>query len=179
MEEITVKIIKAPYLVGDDVFCDVRIWGDTNRDNIFRLKIGKTLWHSLHKELVMRFELGGNAGEEIDSQLECIVRKVITIRAVPDISRSYVDKSGKTDSPKIFKVQLREDLEDVEIIGGSEYNEAVNRELINNRSCRNCVATNIELVNETSRKEKEKEENRKKKEKIAEKITKKINGSGW
>lgn len=149
LEEITVKVIKAPYLVSNEVYCDVRIWGDSNRNNIFRMKIGKTLWHSLHEELVMRFELGGDAGEEIDSDLECIVRKVITIRGYPDINRAYIDKKGKANSPKIFHVQLREDLEEAELEGGDTYLNAVKREIDRNRSCHKTITANMNKISQS------------------------------
>lgn len=140
--EITVKIIKAPYIVGEDVFCDVRLWGDTER-NVFRMKIAKTMWHSMYKELVDRFELGGDIGEEIDDNLECIARKIMTIYAIPDIDRAYINKKGEADSPKIFTVEFREDLEEAERIGGDIYNNAIDKVIIKNRACHECYRINM------------------------------------
>ena len=171
LREITVKIIKAPYRIGDDVFCDVRIFGDLGR-NTFRMKIGKTLWHSLYDELVMRFELGGDAGEEIDKNLECIVGKMITIKGIPDVNRAYINKQGKPDSPKIFVVMLREDIEEAERIGGDAYNNALDRVVIENKLCHDCYRTNMALVDEEERKEKEREEKRKKREDISKNLKK-------
>jgi len=147
LREITIKIIKAPYIIGKDVFCDVRIWGDPDR-YVFRMKISKTMWNSLYQKLVDRFELGGDAGEEIDKNLECIVRKVITIYAIPDIKRAYINKQGDTDSPKIFNVEFREDLEEAERIGGDIYNNAVDRVIINNKACHECYRINMIMAEE-------------------------------
>ncbi len=147
LREITVKIIKAPYIIGKDVYCDVRLFGDAER-NVFRMKIGKTLWYSLYEKLVERFELGGDVGEEIDDSLECITRKVITIRAIPDIKRAYINKEGDVDSPKIFSVEFREDLEEAERIGGDIYNNAVDKVVINNRACHVCYRTNMIMAKE-------------------------------
>lgn len=154
LREITVKIVKAPYVVGDvgdDICCDVRIWGDPDRD-IFRMKISKTLWHSLYQRLVERYELGGDAGEEIDENLECIVRKVVTIKAIPDINRAYTTKEGGLDSPKIFNVEFREDLEEAERIGGDIYNNAVDTVIINNKACHECYRANKIMAEEKMKK---------------------------
>lgn len=134
LREITVKIVKTPYIIGEDVFCDVRLFGDTER-NVFRMKISKTMWYSMYKNLVDRFELGGDEGEEIDDNLECITRKIMTIYAKPDINRAYATKDGGIDSPKIFDVCFREDLEELERIGGDLYNQVVNKENIKGSEC--------------------------------------------
>lgn len=166
LKNITVKIVKAPYRVGDDVYCDVRIFGDLQR-NTFRMKITKTLWHSLYDQLVARFELGGDADESIDKDLNCIVGKMITVYGIPDINRAYETKDGNVDSPKIFKVDIREDLEEAEKIGGEVFNVAVDRQLTNNIACWDCVVANLELADEDVKKEKEREEKKKKRQEVS------------
>lgn len=163
LREITVKVVKAPCDVGEEIYCDVRIFGDIQR-NIFRMKISKTLWHSLYQRLVERFELGGDAGEEIDENLECITGKIMTIYAKPDINRAYVTKDGGVDSPKIFDVDFREDLEELERIGGDLYKQAVDKE---NRRSSECIKVNIMQTYDEEIKRLEREIKKEKREEIA------------
>lgn len=162
LREITVKIVKIPYIIGEDVFCDIRIFGDIQR-NIFRMKISKTMWYSMYKSLVDRFELGGDEGEEIDENLECITGKIMTIYAKPDINRAYTTKDGGVDSPKIFNVEFREDLEETERIGGDVYNQAVDKE---NRKASECIKINIMQTYDEEIKRLEREIKKEKREEI-------------
>lgn len=163
LREITVKVVRAPYDVGEEIYCDIRIFGDVQK-NMFRMKISKTLWHSLYKCLVERFELGGDAEEEIDENLECITGKIMTIYAKPDINRAYVTKDGGVDSPKIFDVYLREDLEELEKIGGDLYNQTVNKE---NRKASECIKVNMIQTYDEEIKKLEREIKKEKREEIA------------
>lgn len=163
LRKITIKVVKAPYDVGDNIYCDIRIFGDIKK-NIFRMNISKTLWHSLYQKLVERFELGGDAGEEIDENLECITGKIMTIYAKPDMKRAYVTKDGGIDSPKIFGVEFREDLEELEKIGGDDYIDAVNKE---NRRSSECIKVNMNQTYDEEIKRLEREIKKEKREEIA------------
>lgn len=165
LREITVKIVKT-YIVGKDVFCDVRLFGNSER-NVFRMKISKTMWRSMYKGLVDRFELGGDAGEEIDENLECITGKIMTIYARPDINRAYATKDGGVDSPKIFDVDFREDLEEAERIGGDVYNNAVNKEVLKNRRALECHNANMAQTYDEEIKRLEREIKKEKRKEIA------------
>lgn len=163
LREITVKVVKAPYDIGEEIYCDVRIFGDVQR-NVFRMKISKTLWHSLYQKLVDRFELGGDSGEEIDENLECISGKIMTIYAKPDMKRAYVTKDGGVDSPKIFDVYFKEDLEELEKTGGDDYINAVNKE---NRRSSECIKINMIQTYDEEIKRLEREIKKEKREEIA------------
>lgn len=189
-ESITVKIIDSPYTEdklrkgekGDkeeeneeNIYCDVIIWGDVRRDRIFKMLITKTLWHSLYRELVYRFELGGDIGEEIDSDLKCLSGRVITIRGISDFNRSFQTKSRNIDNPKIFDVKLREDLEDIERLGGEEYVKRIQKEL-------SVVALeNLKIIDDKDKKKIELAEKikRKKIDEKDNKVTKIVEYAGW
>ncbi|MBU0777836.1 hypothetical protein KKF82_06220, partial [Patescibacteria group bacterium] len=116
---------------------------------IYKMKITKTLWNSLDDELTIREEFGELGGGDIkdddesgnentykiDEDLECIVGKIMTIGGVPDISRTYKNKYGIMEHPKMFKVTIREDLEEIEKIGGQEFIDAREKERKNNEKC--------------------------------------------
>lgn len=167
LEAITIKIVGKVVKSGDKkprFHCPVYIWGDP-RKNIFQLEITSTMWSSLDSELTNRYELGGDANEELDDDLEILTGKIITITGVSDITRAYKTKDGKLDSPKKFRVEIREDLEEIDKRGeGDDYVRAVKKETYNNL----CVRDNMTIVDEYIRKETVREEKRKKRENIAE-----------
>ncbi len=108
LENITVKIVGKVIKSGEKkprFHCPVYIWGDPKK-NIFQLEITSTLWRSLDSELVSRYELGGDANEELDDDLEILIGKIITITGIPDINRAYITKDGGTDSPKLLVFQI-------------------------------------------------------------------------
>lgn len=155
-DNITVKIIgkieKAGKKEGSgDFYCPVRIWAIIGHklDNIYKMKITKTLWNSLDDELAIREEFGELGGGDIkdndesgnensykvDEDLECIVGKIMTISGVPDTSRIYKNKYGIMEPAKMFKVTIREDFEEIEKIGGQEFIDVCKKERKNNDKC--------------------------------------------
>lgn len=179
MESITVKIYRKIEKAGDnkdsDYFIRVFIWGDIKK-TVFRMKITKTIWRSIDDILTMRYELGGDAGDEqVDEDLQCLIGKIITITGIPDIKRMFINKEGKADSPKIFTVELREDLMDIEREGGQIYIDTVKKEYSKSNGC---VYINLTMADNVASMLLAKEKARKKKEKIAEKI-KKLGDGGW
>lgn len=179
MESITVKIHgkmeKAGESKDSNYFLPVYIWGDV-RKTVFRMKITKTIWRSIDDILTMRYELGGDAGDEtVDEDLQCLIGKIITITGIPDMKRMFINKEGKADSPKIFIVDLREDLMDIEREGGQVYVDTVNKEYSKSNGC---VYVNLTMADNVASMLLAKEKVLKKKEKIAEKI-KKLGDGGW
>lgn len=178
-ESITVKIYgkmeKAGESKDSNYFLPVYIWGDVKK-TVFRMKITKTIWRSIDDILAFRYELGGDAGDEIvDEDLQCLIGKIITITGVPDMKRIFINKEGKADSPKIFIVDLREDLMEVEREGGQVYIDAVKKEYSKSNGC---VYVNLTMADNVASMLLAKEKVLKKKEKIAEKI-KKLGDGGW
>jgi|CXWL01.1.fsa_nt_gi hypothetical protein len=160
-ENITVKIIgKVEKTKGSDFYCPVRIWAIRGHrfDNIYKMKITKTLWNSLDDELIMREEFGELGGDDIrdgdesgnenpykiDEDLECIVGKILTISGVPDTSRTFKNKYGIMEPAKMFKTNIREDLEYIEKIGGQEFIDVCEKERKNNDRC---ISTNFTTIN--------------------------------
>lgn len=178
-ESITVKIHgkmeKAGESKDSNYFLPVYIWGDVKK-TVFRMKITKTIWRSIDDILTMRYELGGDAGDEsVDEDLQCLIGKIITITGIPDMKRIFINKEGKADSPKIFIVDLREDLMDIEREGGQIYIDTVNEEYSKSNGC---VYVNLTMADNVASMLLAKEKALKKKEKIAEKI-KKLGDGGW
>lgn len=187
-DSITVKIIgkieksgkkedrKNSKMLSGDFYCPVRIWAIRGHrfDNIYKMKITKTLWNSLDNELTIREEFG-ELGEElggddikddnesgseniykIDEDLECIVGKIMTISGIPDTSRTYKNKYGIMEPAKMFKVTIREDLEEIEKIGGQEFIDVCKKESKNNDRCININFSSIHtalLIKEISEKQ--------------------------
>lgn len=179
-EQITVKFVGLPYVMGEknkDVYCDVKIFGNKKKD-IFRLKLGKTLWLSLYSELVKRYELGGDFEDsEIGGNLEILSGKIITIYGIPDLSRSFKKKGGEYDSPKIFRVSLREDLMEAERKSDNEYLRIVDNEI---KDQLNCMIRNLEIADDFERKMiKREEEMRKRQEKAENDEKQKKANIGW
>lgn len=178
-EEITVKVIDLAYVKGEDVYAPVILWGDPKAYR-FEMKITKTVWHGIYKYLKemeddpLNKMVPEEAQFKIDEQLSFLKDRILTIRGVPDESRSFVAKSGKVEFAKIFRVKFEVDLEDAERGGKDAYKEAVFKYVIDNYSSKDCrlantaEARNAEIKKEN--KEKEKEEKKKEKEsKFAEK----------
>jgi hypothetical protein len=155
--EITVKFIKAPYRVGNDVFADVRIFGDMAR-NTYRMKIGKSLWLSLHDQLKVRTFWAVTPDEEIDKNLEVVVGKIFTISAIHDPNRLFEDKTGNLTGAKIFKVQSREELEQAEKEGEESFTRRLQTEVVDNVLCHDCYSENMSLADEEEQKAKDREE---------------------
>lgn len=190
-ESITVKIVGKVYKMGDKVkkfFVPVRLFGDTIHSRIFEMEIKKTLFQSLDNELLMREELGslgGNSDENpdlyrIDDDYECLIGKVMTVTGIPDTDRSFETKGegegggggGKIDNPKIFQVQLRDDLEEIERIGGEQFTKKTREEL------GACALRNLKIIKEKDNKEVEWVKKKREREEKAKKELKKLDG-GW
>ncbi len=159
-KKIVVKIVSAVYVAGDDAYCDVEMYGNP-RKWVFRMKLGKTLWFSIYRHLSEMAndplnELMGDAAFKIDANLEYLKGRVITINGIPDTTRSFKNKSGKIEYPKIFSVTFEPDLEDAERIGGEVYKNAVGNAVFN-FSCEECIIANSNLAKFEIEKEKEKE----------------------
>lgn len=178
-EEITVKVIDLAYVKGVDVYAPVILWGDPKAYR-FEMKITKTVWYGIYGYLqeLENDPLNKMVPEEaqfkIDEQLSFLKGRILTIRGIPDESRSFVTKSGKVEYAKIFRVKFEVDLEDAERDGKETYKEAIFKYVIDNYSSRDCrlantaAAKNAEIKKEN--KEKEKEDKKKEKEsKFAEK----------
>jgi len=178
MESITVKIYgkmeKAGNSKDSDYFLPVYIFGDVKK-TVFRMKITKTIWRSIDNILTARYELGGDADESVDEDLQCLISKIITVSGIPDMKRIYINKQGKPDSAKTFIVELREDLMDIEREGGQIYVDAIKEEYSKSNGC---VYINLTMADNVASMLLAKEKTLKKKEKIAEKI-KKLDGGGW
>lgn len=159
-KKIVVKIVSTVYIVGDDAYVDVEMYGNP-RKWVFRMKLGKTLWHSIYRHLSEMAndplnELMGDTAFKIDENLEYLKGRVITIYGIPDTTRSFKNKSGKTESPKIFSVTFESDLEDAERIGGEVYKNAIGN-AVYNFSCEECIIANSNLAKFEIEKAKEKE----------------------
>ena len=152
-KKIVVKIVSAPYIVGDNGYVDVKLFGNPN-NWIYRMKIGKTLWHSIYKHLSEKGVTSGN--------LEYLNGRIITIRGIPDITRSFESKNGKLENPKIFSVSFEYELEDAERIGGEVYKNAVGNAVFN-VMCEECIIANSNLAKQKIEKEQTKEIKRKQK----------------
>jgi hypothetical protein len=167
MKEITVKIISIPYIKGDDVFCDVQLFGNPKKWT-YRMKIGKTLWYSIYDHLQT---LDHNRFSEelepsvINENLEYLNGRIITVRGIPDSKRTFVKKDGNIESPKIFVVDFRSDLEEAETIGGEIYKKAVFDTVLDNISCEDCIIANSNIAKFEIEKVKEKEQKREQKNK--------------
>lgn len=145
---------------------NVKMYGSP-QNWIYRVKIGKTIWHGIYKYLRTLEDdpLNKFMPEEvqfkIDEKLEYLSGRVITIRGIPDSSRTFVKKDGTVDSPKIFAIEFKPELEDAERIGGEVYLKAVHDTVHFNYSSHECVLANSALAKGLIAKEKEKEEKKK------------------
>lgn len=172
--EVTVKIVSSPYIVGNDVYCNVQMWGNP-QGWTYRMKFGKTLWYSIYEHLSalendpFNILMDSDSAFKIDEGLEYLNGKVITIRGVTDMSMSFKTKEGKTEFGKKFIVEFKGDLEDAERLGvDSEiYKKALFDTVLNNLMCVECIVANSDLAKFEieKKKEKEKEKELKKKEK--------------
>lgn len=192
------KIIGLPFIKGEDVFVPVIMWGDPKQYR-FEMKIGKTIWRGIYRHLKELEDdplnsLMGDSVFKIDEQLSFLKDRILTIRGVADMSRSFNTKDGKIEHPKVFEVEFQSELEDAERAGKDVYIEAVFKFVIDRYSCRECRLANTRAaMNEVIKKEnKEKEKDEKKVEKEVEwvklkrekqekedKKKKKLGNCGW
>lgn len=176
-EQLSVKIMSKIERHGEKNYqCRVRIFGD--EDNIlFNMKVTisiiKSLWDAFEF-----WSLGGDTDQEMDDDLICIIGKIITIKGVPDPKRTFQNKDGKWETAKIFKIEIREDLDKIEQrwkkgeISLDEFNDVVLKEWEHN-SCIPKNFSNVEkLKEEKSKEEKERDEKRKKREDISKNLKK-------
>jgi hypothetical protein len=70
----------------------------------------------------------------------------MTIDGVPDTSRIYKNRYGIMEPAKMFKVTIREDLEEIEKIGGQEFIYACEKERKNNDRCIEANFTSIHTM---------------------------------
>lgn len=158
-KEITVKIVCLPYIRGEDVYVDVRIFGNPN-EWTYRMKFGKTLWYSIYEHLQ---KLDSSRFSEelepscIDEQLEYLNGRIITIKGIPDSKRTFVKKDGTIESPKIFTVNFRSDLEEAESMGSEILKKAIHDTVHFNYASHECVLANSNLAKFEIEKAKEKE----------------------
>lgn len=160
---ITVKIISSIQrhgkATGTDAqfYCNVRIWAfDDRTHNIFKMKITPSMWWSMHEELKLR-ELSG-MDLEIDKQLICIVGKIVTIDALVNLKKTFVQKDGTIGATKYFKARFREDLEELDQSGSvDELKAAREKDWKENKHCieENLIAL-ADLIEKKENKEKEK-----------------------
>lgn len=171
-EEITVRIVSNPYIVGNDVYCNVQLWGNPN-EWTYRMKFGKTLWHSIYEHLSELENdpfniLMGDSAFKIDEGLEYLNGRIITIRGVSDSKMSFKTKEGKLEYGKKFIVEFKGDLEEVERIGGDAYKKALFETVLDNTMGINCIVANSDLakfeIEKAKEKELKKEEKKKEKE---------------
>jgi hypothetical protein len=160
-EEITVKVIGLPYIKGDDVFASVVMWGDP-KGYRFEMKIGKTIWRGIYKYMKSLEDepmnmMMGDVAFKIDEQLSFLKDRILTIRGIPDMSRTFVSKDGKVEHPKVFDVEFQNELEEAEKLGKEVYTEAVFKYVINRESCRKCRLINTNLARDEEDRQKEKE----------------------
>jgi len=174
-EEITVKVIESAYAKGKSYYLPVVIWGDPKAYR-FEMKITKTMWQEIDDYLIdmeedpLNMMVPDEAQFKVDEELSYLKGRILTIRGVPDESRSpFVTKSGKVEYAKIFRVKFEVDLESAERDGKEIYTEAVFKYVIDNYSSRDCRLANVALAKndgiKRENKEKEKEEKRLEKEK--------------
>lgn len=163
MENITVKIVGIPYVIGDDICCDVNIWNSsgnfdkskTDKKRIFVMKMEEKIWKPLYKELLIDYLLKDKIDNDPD--LTFLNGMIISIWGTPDLDiygcvESEVGlldfgyfgcRKNIPDLPKMYVVKIRHDLEDAEHIGGKLLENAVEREVKNNRLSWKCVGRNI------------------------------------
>jgi hypothetical protein len=157
-KEITIRIVSAPYIAGNDAYCNVQMWGNPN-DWVYRMKLGKTLWFSIYDHLLKidncRFseELEPSVLQE---NLEYLNGRIITIRAVSDLNVSFKTKDGKTEYGKKFVADFRRDLEEADREGGEVLKKAMFDTIYDNIAGAECIVINSKLAKLTIQLEKEK-----------------------
>ncbi len=170
-EQLSVKIMSKIERHGSKNYqCKVRIFGD--EDNIlFKMQVTISIIKSLW-EVFEFWGLGGDTNQEMDDDLICAIGKIITIKGIPDPKRTFQNKKGEWEMAKIFKVEIREDLEEIEQkwkkgeMSQDEFNSIVTKEWKGN-SCIPKNAANISANTEKMKEEKERKEKKKKREEIS------------
>lgn len=175
-EQISVKIMSKIERHGEKNYqCKVRIFGD--EDNIlFKMQVTVSIIKSLW-EVFEFWGLGGDTGQEMDDDLICTIGKIITITGIPDQKRVFQNKEGKWETTKIFNVEIREDLEEIEQkwkkgeISQDEFDDIVQKEWKGN-SCIPKNAINVKANTEKMIREKERKDKRKNRDDISKKMKK-------
>ncbi len=162
-KEITIRIVSAPYIAGNDVYVNVIMWGNPQKWT-YRMKLGKTLWFSIYKYLQ---EMDNSRFSEelepsvLQESLEYLNDRIITIRAVTDENVSFKTKEGKVEYGKKFIADFRGDLEEAESVGGETLKKAFFETVLDNIAGADCIVINSKLAKLTIQLEKEKEEEKK------------------
>ena len=167
-KEITIRIVSAPYVAGNDAYCNVQMWGNSQKWT-FRMKLGKTLWWSIYQYLQ---EMDNSRFSEdlepsvLQENLEFLNGRVVTIRAVPDERMSFKTKEGKIEYGKKFIAKFRGDLEEAERLGcdSETYKKAFFETILDNTGGSDCILINSKLAKLTIQLEKEKADEKKLKE---------------
>lgn len=168
LETITIKLTGKIIETKNDFHIPCRIWAIFGHrlDNTFKLRFNKSLFNSLYHELEMLEEIGDESCI-VDNDMECLIGKIITIQGYSDINRLYKNKQGNMDSPKIYKVNLRYDLEEIERKGGQEFIDTQKRQYEKDKKC---AYINMKVMDDELKRENERLEKRKKREKIGKEI---------
>lgn len=111
---------------GSGLFIPVNIFGDDEK-NIFMMELERTLWKSLHEEIL-------NNSLIPDRELICLNRKIITIWNMAGISNG------------IFEVKMRYDIESAELRGGEYLEDVIKREIDENKLAYKCLIRNLERI---------------------------------
>ena len=111
---------------GSGLFIPVNIFGDDEK-NIFMMELERTLWKSLHEEIL-------NNSLTPDRELICLNRKIITIWNMAGISNG------------IFEVKMRYDIESAELRGEEHLEGVIKREIDENKLAYKCLIRNLERI---------------------------------
>lgn len=107
---------------GSGLFIPVNIFGDDDK-NIFMMELEKTLWKSLHEEIL-------NNSLIPDRELTCLNRKIITIWKMPGV----------------YEVKIRYDIESAELRGGEYLKGIIKKEIDENKLAYKCIIRNLERM---------------------------------
>lgn len=144
-ENVTIKIIESPYMDGDDICCNVYIWNDPDVD--FMMRLEEKLWKPLSDKIMDDYMLGDKT--ESDPDLTFLKGTIISIWGSPNLTLDceYFGHFGcrkhVEDLPNIFEIKIRHDLEDAENIGGKLLENAIEKEIDNNRLSWRCIERNL------------------------------------
>lgn len=157
-KEITVRIVSAPYVSGNDAYCDVQMWGNPQKWT-YRMKLGKTLWFSIYNYLQQMDN--SRFSEELEpsvlqDNLEFLNGRIVTVRATSDERMTFTTKNGGVEYGKKFIVDFRGDLEEADRVGGDVLKKAFFDTVLDNTSGIDCITINSKLAKLTIQLEKEK-----------------------
>lgn len=152
-ESLTIKMAGSISLMGtvgktsERYVCPVRIFGPKEISRqVYRMDVGVTLWHSLYESLKFLEEI---ADEVVDDRLECLSGRIITIHGIEAPGGAGAGTGESEDFsfiPKIFRVNIRDDLFELERTGSpEEVIEAWNKETKYSRTndINECIARNL------------------------------------